>query len=138
MRALLAAVAVLSLAGPARAVEAGDRAAIEGAIGGQIEAFRRDDAVAAYGYAAPGIRGIFPDETVFMDMVRQGYRPVYRPRSFDFGALEDLPDGGAKQSVMVKDADGVDWQALYTLERGPDGTWKITGCTLVRAPGANA
>lgn len=137
MRAALLALCI-ALAAPAWAVEPGDKMAIEGAIAGQIEAFRRDDASAAYGYAAPGIRALFPDETTFMAMVRQGYRPVYRPRSFAFGALEDSAEGGAKQGVIVTDAEGVDWQALYTLERGPDGTWKITGCTLVRAPGTSA
>jgi hypothetical protein len=29
----------------------------------------------------------------------------------------------------------VPWEALYTLERQPDGSIKISGCVLVKAPG---
>ena len=27
--------------------------------------------------------------------------------------------------------DGKSWVALYTLQRQPDGTWKIDGCVLL-------
>jgi hypothetical protein len=29
----------------------------------------------------------------------------------------------------------VDWLAVYNLERQPDGTWRIAGCTLLKRPG---
>ena len=30
--------------------------------------------------------------------------------------------------------DGQTYEAIYTMERQPDGTWQINGCAIVRAP----
>jgi hypothetical protein len=30
------------------------------------------------------------------------------------------------------------WAALYTLEQQPDGSWKITGCYILKKPGEMA
>lgn len=135
----LPALAVLllclaGLAGPAVAVDAADRSAIRRVIDGQLQALRRDDADGAYAYASPGVQGMFPSADRFMSMVEQGYKPVYKSRSHAFGALRET-EAGLFQSVRVKDADGVDWTALYALEKQPDGTWKISGCQIVREPG---
>ena len=120
----------IALASPVRAAD--DVAAAQAAISAQAEAFGRDDAATAYGYAAPAIHGLFPQPDVFMDMVRNGYAPVYRHKSFEFG--EGQAAGGMiAQRVHIIDADGVAWEALYTLERQPDGSLKITGCTLLKA-----
>jgi hypothetical protein len=136
--ALLALLAgllpALLRAGPAAALDDADRAGVQAAIGGQIEAFRRDDAAGAYAYAAPGIRSIFPSEDGFLAMVRRAYPPVYRPRRFTYRPLEEGPEGFV-QRVEIQDADGQDWVARYTLERRPDGSFAITGCTLERVPG---
>ena len=35
--------------------------------------------------------------------------------------------------MHIVDANGEMWEALYTLEREPDGSLKITGCTLLKA-----
>ena len=89
MQWLVRSLAVLALAafatfGAAAAQEltGADRQEFQRVIAGQIEAFRADDGPAAYGYAAPAIKKIFPSPEIFMEMVRNGYRPVYRPRSF--------------------------------------------------------
>jgi hypothetical protein len=37
------------------------------------------------------------------------------------------------QKVHIVDADGIPWEALYTLQRQPDGSLKITGCSLQKA-----
>ena len=82
---------LLLLAGPARAQDAAvtpaDRDAIRSVITTQLDAFRRADAPGAYAEAAPGIRQLFPTPEIFLDMVRRGYPPVYRPRSAEFTAL---------------------------------------------------
>jgi hypothetical protein len=131
MRALILAVALLiGLAAPASAAD--DVAAAQAAIRAQTEALGRDDATAAYGYAAPVIQGMFPQAEAFMDMVRNSYAPVYRHRSFEFGEGR-AADGSIAQQVHIIDADGVAWEALYTLERQPDGSLKITGCSLLKA-----
>jgi len=131
MRALfLLAALLISLAAPARAAD--DVTAAQGVIRSQMEAFSRDDAAAAYSHAAPAIREIFPQADIFMSMVRNSYAPVYRHKSFDFGEAR-IADGMIAQSVHIVDADGIPWEALYTLELQPDGSVKITGCVLLKA-----
>jgi len=130
MRAfLLLAALLIGIASPARAAD--DVAAAQKIIRSQVEAFGRDDAAAAYSHAAPAIREIFPQDA-FMAMVRGSYAPVYRHRSFEFGEAR-VADGRIAQRVRIVDAEGVPWEALYTLEQQADGSLKITGCTLLRA-----
>ncbi|MEQ9638807.1 MAG: DUF4864 domain-containing protein [Alphaproteobacteria bacterium] len=106
-----------------------DQAAIRGVIEGQIEAFRRDDGAAAFGYAAPMIQSMFGDPDNFMRMVRTGYPQVYRPRSFEFRDMRMVGDR-LIQSVLVIGPKGVPVLALYEMKQQPDGTWRIAGCTL--------
>jgi hypothetical protein len=134
MRILLVLLVTLGLAGSASAFTDSDRAAIESVIEQQIQAFLRDDATTAYSFAAPGIKAVFPTEEIFMQMVQKGYPQVYRPRSYRFLELEEV-GAQLKQTVEIVDVDGVFWTALYTLERQPDGSWKITGCYLLKKPG---
>ena len=128
--AVLLLAAVLGFASPARAAD--DIAAAQGVIRSQEEAFSRDDAAAAYSYAAPAIRQLFPEASIFMSMVQHSYAPVYRHRSFDFGEAKSDGDLIA-QRVHIVDENGDGWEALYTLERQADGTLKITGCTLLKS-----
>ena len=130
MRVLLLAIVFISLAAPARAVD--DVAAAQGVIRSQVEAFSCDDAAAAFSHAAPAIQEIFPQADIFMSMVRNSYAPIYRHKSFDFGETR-VSDGTIAQRVHIVDADGIPWEALYTLELQPDGSVKITGCVLLRA-----
>ena len=113
-----------------------DQASIRGMITGQIEAFRRDDGNAAYGFASPTIQGLFPTPDMFMSMVRNAYQPVYRPQSVTFGQLGDSPVGPL-QKVFLVGPDGKSYVAVYSLQRQPDGTWRINGCTLVEDTGAS-
>jgi hypothetical protein len=121
---------LIGLAAPARAAD--DVAAAQGVIRSQVEAFSHDDAVAADSYAAPAIQNLFPQPDIFMAMVRGSYAPVYRHKSFEFGEAR-ASDGQIAQRVHIVDADGVPWEALYTLALQPDGSLKITGCTLLKA-----
>ena len=134
MRAFILLVALLiglsSAAGPVRAAD--DVAAAQGVIRSQEQALARDDAAAAYSYAAPSIREIFPQADIFLQMVQHGYAPVYRHRSFEFG--ESRVEGGRiAQRVNIVDDKGEVWEALYTLETQADGSLKITGCSLLKA-----
>ncbi len=101
-------------------------------IRSQEQAFGRDDAAAAYGFAAPGIKSLFPSPDIFMTMVRSTYAPVYRHRIFEFGEAS-TSDGTIVQEVQIIDADGAAWEALYTLEPQPDGSLKISACVLKKA-----
>ena len=131
MRLVILLLALLLLLAPP-ASAADDVAAAQGVIRAQEQALIHDDAAAAYSYAAPAIKEIFPDADVFMSMVRNSYAPVYRHRSFEFGEARSEGDWIA-QRVHIIDADGEAWEALYTLERQPDGSLKITGCSLLKA-----
>jgi hypothetical protein len=126
--ALLFAFVVL-LGSHARAGD--DVAAAQGVIRSQAEAFARDDAAAAYGYAAPEIHELYPQADAFLGMVAHSYAPVYRHKSFEFGEARSA-DGKIAQQVHIVDADGVPWEALYTLEQQGDGSLKIVGCALIK------
>jgi hypothetical protein len=137
MRAWLAFLLILGLSGSALADD-GARAEARAVIAKQVEAFGRDDAPTAYAQAAPAIRELFPNADLFIGMVRNQYRPVYRHRSFVFGEGRDTGEAGMVQSVAIQDEYGVDWTAEYSLVRGADGAWRITGCRLIKAPGTSA
>ena len=113
------------------AAAADDTATAQSIIRSQVEALGRDDAATAYSYASPGIHQRFPQANVFMSMVQQNYPPVYRHKSFEFGEVR-AADGKIAQAVRIIDADGVPWDALYTLEQQDDGSFKISGCTLIK------
>ena len=117
----------------AESLSPGDEAAFRDVISDQISAFRSDDGARAYSHAAPMIRQIFPDPDRFMTMVRQGYQPVYRPQSYSFGKAGFSASGRPIQRVMIIGPDGLTYEAIYTMERQPDGTWQINGCALVKA-----
>jgi hypothetical protein len=130
MRAFVLVVAFLiGLGSPACA---DDVAAAQGVIRAQEQAFGRGDAAAAYSHAAPAIQRIFPEADIFMKMVQQAYPPVYRHRSFEFGEARTA-GGQIAQRVHIVDDNGEAWEALYTLEQQPDGSLKITGCSLLKA-----
>jgi len=129
MRRLLMALLILpALHAGVRAGDAEVNAA-QGVIDAQIKAFLRNDEAAAYDYAAPSIKQIFPTLESFMAMVTGAYQPVYRPRSFSFG---EAREEGRRifQQVMIVGPDGKDYEALYTLELQPDGRYRIVGVSL--------
>jgi hypothetical protein len=129
MRIAALLIALLCLAAPAYA---DDVTAAQAVIRAQEQAFSRDDATSAYSFAAPAIREIFPEASVFMTMVQRAYAPVYRHKSFEFGEAR-AAGGQIAQRVHIIDADGRPWEALYTLERQGDGSFKIIGCVLLKA-----
>ena len=130
MRTIVLLIAILiGLAAPAHAA---DVSTAQNVIRAQEQAFARDDAAAAYSHAAPELRQIFQQAEIFMQMVQQGYPPVYRHQSFEFGEAK-VADGYVAQRVHIVDENGEAWEALYTLEQQPDGSLKITGCSLLKA-----
>jgi len=127
----LGAMAFL-LIGPALADDAKPSPDARALIERQFDALAHNDAPAAYAFAAPGIKAIFPDPNVFMTMVRTQYTPVYHHRSVEFGPAQSEADSIA-QAVTFVDDDNQVWKALYKLARQPDGSWLITGCSLIKS-----
>ena len=128
----------MSVATLADSISATDKAEFQRIITAQITAFRADDGLTAYGFAAPMVQNIFPTPEIFMTMVKQGYRPVYRPRSFNFTEALLDPMGRPSQKMTVVGPDEKSYIALYSMEKQPDGAWRIAGCTLLEIPGLDA
>ncbi|TIT04105.1 DUF4864 domain-containing protein [Mesorhizobium sp.] len=99
-------------------------------IDSQLKAFLADDGATAYSFAAPNVKRIFPTVDTFMNMVTNGYAPVRKPQSYSFGKVEQTGPVSIIQQVLIVGPDGKDYEAVYTLEQQPDGSFKITGCSL--------
>ena len=137
MRTLIATIVLFAcLSGAVRAddapVSADDQAAIRTVITNQITAFQHDDAAGAFGYAAPSTQGVFGTPETFMDMVKRGYAPVYRPHSVQFATIEQ-GDQGIIQNVELIGPDGLPYTARYTMEHEADGSWRIVACEIVQS-----
>lgn len=128
-RIIILAASLMLYASTALAGDAEIKAA-QGSIEAQLRAFQSGDNALAYSYAAPNITRIFPTVDAFMGMVAKGYMPVAKPKSFAFGKVEENAQGQIAQEVFIVGPDGKDYKALYTLERQPDGTFKIIGVSL--------
>ncbi len=104
----------------------------------QLEAFAADDQAKAFSFAAPLIKNSFGTPETFMEMVKQGYQPVFRNQSYSFE--ENFIDQLGRPSLRFRivDLDGKSFDAVYTMELQPDGTWKISGCVLLRLPETGA
>ena len=139
-KSLLAALCIMfitSSAANAEELSDADRAGFQQIITAQLDAFKADDGTKAFSFAAPVIRSKFRTPEDFMSMVRNGYPPVYRPRSVMFGAITDEL-GFPTQRVHLIGPRGGAWTALYAMQRQDDGTWKISAVALVKDEGAGA
>lgn len=130
----LLALFMLQQPATAQSLSDADRSAFQSIITGQIDAFQADDGARAYEFAAPMIRRIFPNPDMFMAMVRKGYPQVYRPQSYRFGEAGFSASGRPTQRITIVGPDGISYEAIYTMEQQPDGSWQINGCAIVRAP----
>ncbi len=132
---LLAIVLVLpglaSAEDPPSSLAAPDQEAIHQVIQSQLDAFQRDDGATAFGYASPVLQQKFGDPATFMQMVKSGYPPVYRPRSVAFDKLVDTQQG-PDQILRLVGPDGNSYLAHYLMQKQPDGSWMINGCYLTR------
>jgi hypothetical protein len=121
--------ALLAFAAPA---DADDVANAQSVVRAQEQAFSRSDAAAAWSYASPAIKKLFPQADIFMHMVQNSYAPVWRHKSFEFGEAR-VEGKWVAQRVHIVDTDGEAWEAIYTVEQEADGSWEITGCSLLKA-----
>jgi hypothetical protein len=131
---LVLPLAAVTVAAPARAEapSASDQSAIRSVIERQIDAFQRDDARAAFDFASPMIREKFGDAQTFLNMVRRGYAPVYRPQAVEFRQLGEV-HGRLAQRVFLIGPEGRGVVAFYFMEKQPDGTWRIDGVYIAPA-----
>lgn len=107
-----------------------DQRAILATIQAQLDAFQLDDWSRAFSFATPRLREMFGTPQNFMAMVRGGYMPVYRPQSVEF--LDSrVVAGRTGQAVRFVGPDGVAVIAIYTMEKQPDGSWRIAAVQLI-------
>ena len=135
MRVLLVLLVIFGFSAPPRRSATADRAAVQSTIEQQLQAFLRDDAATAYSFAAPNIKPMFPTRGHLHGDGPAGLSaglPAAHPR---VRRAEGDSPGYLKQTVDIVDAAGEFWTAVYTLRQDADGTWKITGCYLVKKPG---
>ncbi|MDL2410219.1 DUF4864 domain-containing protein [Rhizobium calliandrae] len=98
----------------------------------QIDAFLHNDAAAAYSFAAPGIKALFPDKDTFFAMVKKSYQPVFHPGNYAFGKSRSIDNGAVVfQEVLITGLDDKDWTAIYEITRQPDGSYKINGVQIL-------
>lgn len=117
---------------PATAQTDQEAAAIQQTIRSQIEAMQADDWEQAFSYASPAIQGIFRDPENFSRMVTEGYPMVWRPKTYDAGALVRTPEG-LRQTMLFEDQEGRLFVADYTMKL-VDGEWRINGVVIRPAP----
>ncbi len=90
--------------------------AIHNVITSQLRAFREDNEEKAFSYATPKLRTVFKNAKTFMKMVRQSYRSVYRPTSFDFQRARVFR-GTVVQPAAVIGPAYIQVKVLYIMER---------------------
>lgn len=129
-RIRLAVAAAFVIASSAAFAGDAEIKAAQAVIDAQLKAFKANDGAKAYSFAAPNIKQIFPTADAFMTMVTQGYPPVHEAQSYDFGKVEEMGPTKIVQQVLIVGPDGKDYEAVYTLEKQPDGSELITGCSL--------
>ena len=146
LRTVLAAVALVALVAlspgvPTSAIAAAPPAgaqanlteaewtAIKAIIAEQLSALKAGDGAKAFGYASPSIKEQFGDAANFLTMVRTAYGALIAARYTEF--LEGaLLDGNVIQPLRLIAPDNSVRVALYTMQKQPDGRWKISGCVL--------
>ena len=106
-----------------------DEGKIQTTIQSQIEAFQRDDLVAAFEYASPNIQTIFKSSKRFGLMVQRGYPMVYRPADVKFLELETI-EGEFWQKVRIQDQQGRFHVMAYRMI-SLGGKWLINGVQLL-------
>lgn len=111
-----------------------DQKAIQTVILSQVEAFKKDDAVKAFSFAAPNIRSVFETPERFVEMVKTSYIEIYRPLTVEFGkAIRS--SGAVSQQVTFLGQDSKKVQAVYLMQKQADGNWKIAGVQMQETDG---
>jgi hypothetical protein len=136
-RLLVTASLLIGLYGPwwtmATAIDVittADAAAIHAAVQTQLHALSNDDAAGAFELTTPEKRHLIGSADNFLRMIKEEYNPIYRYQGVMFSNPE-VVDGNVVQLVRVTDGYGKVWLAIFWMQQGEDGSWKIDGCHLL-------
>jgi hypothetical protein len=105
---------------------------VRAVVTAQLSALARGDFVAAYGYAAEGIKREF-DARLFGQMIKRGYPLLVRHESADVGIVRDNGAGAAQVLVTVIDHSNraTAWRYWLVKEKA---AWKISGVVMEPKP----
>jgi hypothetical protein len=110
-----------------------DQIAMRMLIEKQIAAMRADDWRSAFALASPDLQEKYGTPTALRDDVTARYAPLPYVASVDFMDIvtfRELPT----YRVILTDGEGSTTTAYYLVRRLDDGSLRIAGCVLVRAP----
>jgi Domain of unknown function (DUF4864) len=110
---------------------ADDKSSIQSVIESQLNAFAADNGEQAYSHAAPIVKQAFPTADIFMTMVKRGYAPVYRNTGRVYGDVFTDSIGRPAMRVVLTGQDGKRYEAIYSMQQQPDGSWQIAGCSII-------
>ena len=103
--------------------------AIRAVVTAQLDALKAGDGAKAMTFAAPGIQAQFRTPENFLRMVRTAYAALLEARHTQF--LEGaIIEGATIQPLRLVLPDDTVQVALYQMQRGPGGRWRIAGCVL--------
>ena len=106
----------------------------QGAITGQIEAFRDADGAGALEFASAGFRVRFADPQMFYEAIlASGYEPLINSRSHTFGEFERTAESVFQVVLLVGPDQGL-YEAIYQMIEEPEG-WRVEGVALRREQG---
>jgi hypothetical protein len=102
---------------------------VQAVIMAQLEAFAGDDEDSAFATTTPAVRKAIGDAHRFLALVQATYPMVYRPSTVVFHKPE-AQGGTVLQLVELTDSHAKSWMAMFTLEKQPDASWRISGCVV--------
>ena len=130
--AVLAAATALMQSYRAPPLPSHDRA-IRLTISQHIVAFQRRDTQAAWALASPNLQARFTSPNGYMAMAEAHYPALFEAQNFDFNARAKRL-GQYKQTrvqnLFLTDQRGKGYWVAFTMQKQPDGSWKIAGCQL--------
>jgi hypothetical protein len=107
-------------------------------VTGQVEAFRTHDGAGALSFAGASFKQNFPNPADFEQAIRNwGYSAIMDSRSHSFGPYQQVNENVVLQAVRFTGPDSVLYDAIYQLNREPDG-WRVGGVQLVKTTGMGA
>ena len=127
----------MQLPASAAALSKTDEQAVRAVVQAQLDAFAANDAKRAFSYAAPQLHEMFETPEKFMAMVRTAYPVVYRPASVAF-LKPEVEASVVMQRVQMTDERGVSWLVVYTVQRQPNKSWRISGCAVGKSTSRQA
>jgi hypothetical protein len=99
-------------------------------ISDQLDAFVKGDARRAFAHASPLIQERLQSPERFMEMIRDGYTPIFRHSSVQFLKQDEIDSASVFQYVQLSADDGHVWLVRYRMLKIRRGQWKIDGCEL--------